>query len=142
MGSYLQKPKKQIKKAENTRRRHTKIKKRIAQLREQDVDALLEKQKHKDEEIYLDDDYFNEIIMPNATEDNNDDSLFVSSKTNASSSDNNIDNDSNSGVGINDNTDSDANSGGAPLINSTSKGGETKAKLKILNRQKLKIEGE
>ena len=117
MDSSIQKPEKRIKKAENTRRRQKKIKKK-------DINTLLGKRKRKDEEIYLDDDYDNEIAMLDATKDDSDDSLFVSNKGNALNPD--------------DNTDSDSDSGGIILTNFTSMESETKVKEIIYRRQTLK----
>ena len=117
MDSSIQKPEKRIKKAENTRRRQKKIKKK-------DINTLLGKRKRKDEEIYLDDDYDNEITMLDATKDDSDDSLFVSNKGNALNPD--------------DNTDSDSDSGGIILTNFTSMESETKVKEIIYRRQTLK----
>jgi len=128
MDSYAQKPKRRIKKAENMRRRQRKIKERIARLRKQDVDELSEKRKYRDQGIYLDD-YDNEIDMLDETEEDSEDSLFVSNK----STDLNPD----------DETDSDSDSGGAILTDFTSTESETEeTENKKHRRQASKNEGE
>jgi len=118
MDSYVLKPKKPIRKTENARQRRRDIEKRIARLKEQDIDVLLGKRKHKTEDIYSDGSM--EVDLPDETGEDSDDSLFVSNKTKISS--------------LEDTTDSDSDSDGAVLTNSTSMGSETEETEEIIYR--------
>jgi len=108
MNSYLRQAKGRIDKTENARQKQRKTIKSIARLREQEINALLEKQKHKGKKIYYEDDPI-DIDMPDETGEDSEDSLFVSSEP----------------PNYEENTDSDSDSGGVALTDSTAIESET-----------------